>query len=251
MLRAVICDWNRTLFGDEYEIEFFLGLAKRAAMTSFAGLKLTQLYRLWKAKKRCEARCQQLVLGAPIGIQRAALLEEIVNLMNQVLVRGLPNEVLNRYIPNYATEARKRLDQKLLRPLKRVREEHGVLLGIISSGCDVAIKETLAADGYQFDFVRANYFQRDGDTLRAFKLEIFDNKLEVLKVALLERKIKLDNVMYIGDDWQDHECLQAVRFPIISFLARAEVRADFQRTLNAFVPNTEEEFERCLCKALA
>jgi phosphoserine phosphatase len=171
--------------------------------------------------------------------------------MNQTVINGLPGKVLERYLPTYAVGAKYRLDQRLLRPLKKVREQHGLLLGIISSGCDIAIMQTLKAAGYPFDFVKANCFHQNGSRVEAFTLEIYDNKSEVLKTVLAEREIESSSVMYIGDDWQDQECLRAVRFPVVSFFAHPDTRICLKKELNVYAPETEENFEQYLQKALA
>ncbi len=248
MLKAVVCDWNRTLFEDEYEIEFFRGLAQRAARNFLTRWKLAKLFRLWQAKKRCEAIYRR-VAGVPLVNQKAALIE-VLEILNRAVIDGLPNGVLDNYLPDYAVEARCRLDQRLLRPLRQARERHGLLLGIISSGCDTAIKRTLTVGGFSFDFVKANEFDRNGRRVGAFRLQIYDNKAEILRTFLAERGIESSAVMYIGDDFQDEECMRMVRFPVVSFLAHPENRLSLQKGVNAYAPDSEEEFDRYLREAL-
>lgn len=240
MLKAVICDWNRTLFEDEYEIEFFRGLARRAARQFLAEFDLARLLRLWRAKKRCEALYKQ-VAGPSVAIQRETL-ARILDIMNRAAISGLETKVLDKYLPVYAAEAKHRLDQRLLRPLRRLRQQYPVLLGIISSGCDVAIMQTLTAGGCPFDFVKANRFQGNGSWVEAFELEVYDNKKALLQTTLTERGIDPKATMYIGDDWQDMECLGSVRFPVVSFLARPETRDSLKREVNAYAPGSEEDF---------
>ena len=48
-------------------------------------------------------------------------------------------------------------------------------------------------------------------TIRTFQNE--RNKIKVLKELLEEYKIKEDNVIYIGDDINDIECLRYVKYP--------------------------------------
>lgn len=244
-----MCDWNRTLFEDEYEIEFFRGLAQRAAKNFFAGLELARLLRLWRAKKRCEAMYRHIT-GTSAVIQKETL-EGILDIMNRAVIGGLATEVLDKYLLSYAAEAKHRLDQRLLRPLRVLRERYAVLLGIISSGCDVAIMQTLTVGGCPFDFVKANQFRRNGSRVEVFKLEVYDNKKELLQAALAERGIEPSATMYIGDDWQDVECLSFVRFPVVSFLAHPETRISLKREVNAYAPDSEEAFTRYLERVLS
>lgn len=56
-------------------------------------------------------------------------------------------------------------------------------------------------------------------SVRASKLKIplmqgVDNKIDALKKIADERKINLDNVAYVGNDINDLECLESVKFPI-------------------------------------
>lgn len=249
MLRAVICDWNRTLLRDEYEIEFFRGLARCAARNFLGGLNLTRLYRLWGAKKRCEALYRRTT-GVREAFQKGTF-ETILELMNRAVIKGFPTEKLDRYLLDYAAEAQYRLDHRLLNPLVKAQRERGVLLGIISSGCDIAIMQTLRASSCSFDIVRANCFQRNGDQIEAFALDIYENKLGVLRAILTEKKLEPEVVMYIGDDWQDEACLRAVRFPVVSFFADPKSRIALKKEVGAYAPHDAEEFDRYLNEALA
>ncbi len=56
-------------------------------------------------------------------------------------------------------------------------------------------------------------------TVRAKKLKIpviqgHENKLDVVKSIALDKKIKLSNIAYVGNDINDLECLESVGFPI-------------------------------------
>ena len=246
MIAAVICDWNRTLFEDHYELEFFKGVLRLAAKVSLKELRLRNLHNLWKTSRRCEAIFQNaLRLRKPAAIQKKLLVEALESI-NQVAINKLPYDVFNKYLLEYAITARDRLDYRVLRPLMKIRQKHGVLLGIISSGCDVAIMETLKVGGCFFDLVKANYFEHENGKLKAFKLNIYDNKLKVLRAVLEEKTVELSRTVYIGDDWQDEECLRAVQFPVVSFLAPHKIRVAFQEMFNAYAPNSEEELEQWL-----
>ena len=249
MLKTVICDWNRTLFEDEFETEFFRGLASYVTENSLKNFKLGKLFRLWNAKKRCESLHRQILKSKRIAPEQT--IEEILDILNRTIIRGLSVVALDKYLIIYAEEARKRLAQELLRPLRNIREQYQVLLGILSSGCDVAIAQTLAAGGYQFDFVKANRFQQIGGQLESFQFEICANKVGVLKNIFAERKIDPDSTMYIGNDWPDKECLKLVRYPVVSFLACPETRISLKREVNAYVPNSERDFVQHLQEALS
>lgn len=237
-----MCDWNRTLFEDEYEIEFFRGLARCAGMSFLKQLKFQSLFRLYWAKKQCENMYQNTAHSTKNHSQ--FFFREILAILNHGFIRNLPNTVLTDYLPSYAKEATSRLDQRPIRPLMRSREDRGLKVGILSSGCGIAIKKTLEANKSGIDFIKANSFEEKNGRLQSFKLDIYDNKAEALKTFLEEMQILPNETMYIGDDWQDEECLRSVRYPVVSFLAHPEIRTHFKEEVKAYAPENEAEFSR-------
>jgi len=81
VLRLVICDWNRTLFEDEYEIEFFRGLAKQAARTFVKNFSFGKLYRLWQARRQCEIM-YRVVNGSTKKLSRDTFIK-IISVLNR------------------------------------------------------------------------------------------------------------------------------------------------------------------------
>lgn len=238
MIKAIICDWNRTLFEDRYEDIFFKGLFKEIVFRPETLCNIFKLVKLWTAKRQCE----HIYKGGGINKEDSGgKIELIVDIMNGKVIKRLPVSVLEKYTEKYANHACKRLDERLLRPLKELHNGSKVILGIISSGYRTGIKKTLAKKGYYFDFIEANDFEEDEGRIRCFGLKIYRDKKALLRKALSDRKLDKQVVAYIGDDWQDIECFKEVGFPIVSFLAEKSFKDTCRKELNAFVPVEEEE----------
>ncbi len=87
----------------------------------------------------------------------------------------------------------KRFNTKDGLAIQRIVANHGIIVGIISSGHNI------------------NLIQRRADLLGISQLYVGrDNKLTILKKWCKSLKIKLTDVAYIGDDLNDLECMQKV-----------------------------------------
>ena len=243
MLKLVICDWNRTLFEDKYEEIFFRGLSRHVLLQAVKKFNIPKVYILWRIKNKCNNLLLQVNNGDKY-------IKDIINILNENIIRDLPLGFLNEYTKKYAKNAVKRLDKRILEPLKRLRLSKGIKLGIISSGYISGIEQTLKNAGYIFDFIKANDFEINGDTLIRFKLDVFNNKKEILKKVLTDYSMNSKETIYIGDDWQDEECFEEVGYPVVSFLAEEKYKKSFSGKFSAFVPEDEDTFREYLLKNL-
>jgi len=243
MLRAIVCDWNGTLFRERLERTFFLGLCRLAfwrAVRRADGRKARRLIRLG-------TRCVGLYWAARRQPDRATEhIARVVELLNPAVFAGLGRGDLEAHTRRYARRVRRSLDLRLLRPLGDAASRAGAAVGVISSACGSAVEAALAAAGFPLDFVLANEFRMDGDVVASFDFAIAENKLEVLAAFLAERGIDPDDVMYVGDSPQDEACLRHVGMPVVSFWATAAHKRRFARTCGAFVPADRAALEAYL-----
>lgn len=243
MIKAIFCDWNRTIFADKYDHVFFNGYVKREAFRCFKMLKLLKLFSVIEAKHRCE---KILYASGNQGDCRNDDIERIVHILNERVFRGTPAGLLERYTDRYAEKGVHRLDGRILDPLRAVRLSKGIVLGLISSGYTGGIRRILRNAGYTFDFIRANDFKIQSRRVIEFRLDVFNNKDKILAAFLAEYGIKNTDVLYIGDDEQDECCLSMVGYPVVSFMASDEYRERFQKKFHAFVPKNQDDFARYL-----
>jgi phosphoserine phosphatase len=199
---------------------------------------------------RMGAGCIRLFLRAWAHRDRTLeCIARITDLINRDAIAGLPVAFVERFTRDYARRAVRRIDRRLLDPLQAARRRHGVRLGVISSGSRAGIRQALAAAGCELDFVLANDFRLDGDTVEALELSIMSNKAEVLAALLDEQGVGAEEVMYVGDSQPDEACFAQVGWPVVSFLARRKDRRRFARRHGAFVPRRVEDLRRHLRQA--
>lgn len=239
MIKAIFCDWNKTVFEDEYDYVFFNGYAKREAARCLRVLNLLKFFSVIDAKSRCEKiLCEHGIRDD----RRNDDIERIVHILNERVIQGTPARLLERYTDRYAEDGVQRLDGRILDPLRAVRISKGIVLGLISSGYSGGIHRILRNAGYTFDFIRANDFEIRSRRVVEFKLDVFNNKDEILAKFLAEQGIKDSDVVYIGDDGQDECCLRMVGYPVVSFMACEEYKERFHKEFQAFVPKDREDF---------
>lgn len=243
MLKAIICDWNRTLFPDEYEEGFFGGLCRRAFARSLLRGEVRRTIRLVDLAQKC----YRLLYKARKDRARTPTYVALVTaLMNRYALRGLPASFVEHYVESYARRASRRLDHRLLDPIDEVRRHRGVRVGILSSGCHSGIRRTLELAGHEVDFILANEFvYRDGE-VDHFRITVMRNKLPLLERALRELEVTPEQTLYVGDSLQDEQCFQRVAYPVTSFWTRPEERERFRAGCGAFCPASEDDFRRYL-----
>lgn len=245
MIDAIICDWNRTIFEDRYEEVFFEDLFKKVMLEAIKGLNIVKIWSMLQAQNRCKRLSHRLEIDSKY--EYAA---EIIAILNKNVINGIHISFLQEYTDIYVNHATNRLDRRILDPLRTIKSSKNIRLGVISSGYAAGIEQILKRAGYIFDFVKANDFEINSGIITKFKLNIFNNKYETLKSLLDEYGIDCRNVVYIGDDWQDEDCLGKVGYPVVPFLAKDRYRKYFFEKLNAFVPKDKKEFEVYLQSAI-
>ncbi len=243
MLRLIACDWNGTLFRDKLEEAFFIRFCQE---TFFRAVRRMQIGRV-ASLGFMALRCYRRYFAAKLFPAHAPkYIGKTVDVINEKVFRGTPRGEMDAYVAAYARRIQPRLERRLLDPLRRAREEFGIPLGIVSLGCRPGIAAALEVAGCPFDFVLANDFEMDGDTVEGFRFEINENKADVLGDYLADQDIDPADVMYIGDSPQDEGCLQLVDMPVLSFWATDEHKRQFARDHKAFVPRTVADFEQYL-----
>jgi FMN phosphatase YigB (HAD superfamily) len=243
MIRMIVCDWNGTLFHDTLEEAFFAGLCWRV---------------YWRAARHGDimrmgemtllgAQCYWLYFMARLNPARTLeYIGKVVDLVNPRVIHGLPRSELESHTHHYARRVAHKLDRRVLDPLRKFRQETGVPVGVISSGCRVGVEAALEEAHYPLDFIMANEFRLNGDVCEAFEFAFSDNKAAVLAELLKRRGVNPREVMYIGDSEQDEECFRLVGMPVVSLLARESMKERFFRKHEAFVPLDQAAFDRHL-----
>lgn len=243
MLKAIICDWNRTLFPDEYEEGFFGGLCTRAFVRSLVQVQVRRTFRLMGLAQKCYRLLQR---ARRDRARTPAYIAVVTALMNRYALKGLPATFIAHYVESYARRSARRLDRRLLDPIAEVRRRHGVRVGILSSGCQSGIRRTLELAGHEVDFILANEFVYRGDLVDHFRITVMRNKLPLLERVLAELDVPPEQTMYVGDSLQDEQCFRHVAHPVLSFWTRPEERERFRDDCGAFCPPTQDDFRRYL-----
>ncbi len=245
MLKLVVCDWNRTLFRDHFEESFFKQLSREVLWDHLSRAQVrTGLGVFWTGLK-----CYLLNTLARFDRPRTLdYVRQINEMLSPAVFRGMTPEFLEQYTRRYGPRMVGRLDRRLLGPLHRQHVAGRFEWGIISSGYVGGIESTLRCGGYDVDFVIANNFSRRDERIYAYRISVLDNKLELLEERVASRGLDWAEVMYIGDNEQDIECMQRVGHPVVSLLASTTNRRRLTDATDAFAPSGEADFERHLAE---
>lgn len=249
MIEAIVCDWNKTLFKDAHESEFFTGLIKKVAFSFPNYLNLRKLYQALEARRICREIYSKYLINRVVSRQedRARFFGKIIEVLNNRVIEGTPSSLLKTYVEEYAIGALRRLDWDLLNCLATVHRKYSTPVLIISSGCATAIKRTLELAKFPFESVIANDFEmKDDKLISRFNWAIYGNKGLILQSILRQKGLSLDEVAFIGDDWEDRDCFRMAKFPIVSFYADENSRARLVEYLNVFAPRSAIELESFL-----
>jgi beta-phosphoglucomutase-like phosphatase (HAD superfamily) len=248
MLRLIVCDWNGTLFGDTLEETFFFGLCRRAVRRAAVRADVLKLCRLAGAGTCC---LRQYLIARRDRRHVPKYITRIVALLNRDVCSGIARGDLDAYVQQYARRVQPRLDERLLGPLKALRAETSVPIGVMSSACRRGIEAALDVAGLRPDFIVANDFRMEGDVTAGFEFAVAENKGELLRQLLAERNVRPADVMYIGDSPQDEMCFRLVGMPVMSFLATEVHRRGFGADCQAFAPADQAAFEEYLRRVTA
>ena len=243
----IVCDWNGTLFRDVMEEAYFVALCRRLYFRALLGGRIATAARQSVAGLRC---CLAYVGARLRPGRRLEYVRRILESLNGPFLSGLPLADVEQYTRHYARRIQPRLDGRLIGPLRAVRERTRVRLGVVSSGCRIGIQAALELAELSPDFILANEFCTDGQTVSGFDFALADNKWEVLTAFLDLHGVDPGEVMYVGDSRQDQQCLHNVGLPVVSFWATAEAKRELARTCDAFVPADQSDFERHLAEAV-
>jgi phosphoglycolate phosphatase-like HAD superfamily hydrolase len=244
MLKLVICDWNRTLFKDYFEETFCVQIFKLVAVKALKNFNIPEIISL----TLLAVKSKHLLWRAKRG-KTTNSIYELIALLNKDLFSKIAKDDLTKLLEAYGQAGMAKLDLRLLKPLKNLKERKNIRLGIISSGYYQGIKQILERSGFIFDFIIADDFLSAESSGVRFELKVNSNKADILERILREEKVKKEDVMYIGDDSRDEECLREVGFPVAAFLATDENKLRFEKAYNAFVPKTQRDLEKYLDKA--
>jgi len=235
MIRIVVFDWNGTLTRDRFEIGFFSGLLG-------ALLRDNPLdWSLWSRTIAINRKVRDVFKNH----RAESLQDEIVGIVpriNDILESHLTETTLEKYMARSRRARRRQLDMVMLASFKSLREELGVKMGIISSGCRLNIERSLSDCGVHLDFIEANELQRQkGQRGYRYNLVVLGNKGDVLKRSVESIGEDLSNVAYVGDDIQDIPCFQIAGYPILSPWASRDARSTIAAGVNVHAPSTSLE----------
>jgi len=244
MLRMIVSDWNGTLFSDPLEEKFFQGLCKKAFYKALKGMSLRTMTSLlmrgaWGFREYLSAKGRKTKTLEHIA--------KLVDILNPCVFAGLTQAELDEYAWKYAFRIRKKLDMRLIWPIRSMVRERNVPLVIISSGCKEGIIPAMELMDIRVDRVVANVFNMNGSGVTTgFDFQITDNKADLLEEVLKEHDLDPSEVMYLGDSLADEECFGMVGYPVVSFFTKSDLKEKYSRRFGAFVPVDQEDFEKYL-----
>jgi len=244
MIKLIICDWNRTLFKDYFEETLCVQIFKLVAVKALKNFNIPEIISLILLALKSE----HLLWRAKRG-KTTNSIYELIALLNKDLFSKIAQDDLAKLLEAYVQAGITKLDLRVLKPLQNFKKQKNVRLGIISSGYYQGIKQILERSGYVFDFIIADDFLSAVSAGVRFELKVNSNKAIILEQILKKEKVRKEDVMYIGDDARDEECLREVGYPVAAFLATDENKLRFEKAYNAFVPKTQRDLEKYLDKA--
>ena len=246
MVKLLICDWNRTLCRDYFEEGYFGGICWRVFFRALVEGDVARCLSLM----RVGVKCYRLFWRAMWHHDRALdYIEQITELINEGVISGLGLRFVDEFTARYARRTARKLDGRILGPMREARERFGLRVGVISSGSRRGIERAMAEAGCGADFVLANDFIVASGAVAGLALRIMRNKADVLDDLLAREGLDPADVMYVGDSRHDEECLRRVGWPVVSFLARKKDKPLFARRCGAFVPEKADDFRRHLFEA--
>jgi phosphoserine phosphatase len=235
---VLISDWNGTLIASRDEKGIMQSIAMDYAVASLP-LRLTHLIRLFKVQRKLNELYREGRRDDEFDY-----VIEMFRVFNAHIVNGLPVDFVNRSIERNAAKKKtlENIDISLLRIIDRCHRE-GKQTGILSAGFEENIRASLRNAGYDcsFDFYEANLLKHENGKAIGFDLSIYRKKYQFLQDLLKRRNIDERHVVYIGDSEDDAECFEFVGFPVVSFMAPAEIKNLYARKYKAFVPETEQD----------
>ncbi|MBI3190103.1 hypothetical protein HYZ41_00190 [archaeon] len=173
--------------------------------------------------------------------------DAIYDYFNENVLRGTPEQIIEKAVKKYAAKAAEELDTGLLKAIRDFYNEDKNT-GILSTGYMNGIIKTLCTLGtIPFHTVAANDIEwKNGEAVK-FDLNIYKNKEKFLDdVFFKEHKYRPDETTYIGDTEEDEKCFEMVKYPIASFFATDDFKQHAAEKYNAFVAEEPEEYGRII-----
>jgi phosphoserine phosphatase len=210
----IVSDWNGTLIEDRDEtlIAEFVG---RGLIKDSLPFHPVRFLRMIRAKRQLKALSRGVELSA--GLYPLETVKQMHRTCNRV-IQGVEIDSITRLVNLYAAAASKRLEERILRPIKEMHRQ-GKKAGILSVGYGYGIARILSAGGYGevFDFIEANGLKTNGSRVSEISFRI--GKSRWLTELLSHLGLSPDKTIYIGDAPPDEPCFEIVGYPVVSFLA--------------------------------
>ena len=202
--KAIICDWNGTLIEYRDERPILESIAVDIFKSSLP-FHPKRMARILNAKKELES-----LHDAIYNEHGLDFVTEIFRVYNGRIIKDVPVPIIERAVERYArkNKTRKKLDYKILRPVKKAHEE-GKITGIFSAGYGFGIETILIAAGYHhvFDFFEADKLKHNNGRAIEIGRNIFPNFQPNLDLRIMSHK----NI-------ESHQI-----FKIVAFLERLKI----------------------------
>ena len=240
---AIICDWNGTIIENQDERSILESIAVDLFKKSFPWHPLRMVHIL-KARKELEKYYQEESRDAEIDF-----VVEMFQVYNEKIINGLAMSFIYCSIERYASrpDTHNKLDYRVLRPIDRCHRE-GWNTGILSAGYGYGIQRILQSVGYHhcFDFYEANVLRMEGEEAIGFDLNIYRNKPQRMLKLLKDRNMDESRIVYLGNSGDDAGCFELAGYPVVALLASEELKEEYARRYNAFVPHDEADLAQYL-----
>ncbi len=237
---AIICDWNGTLIGYRTERPILEGVAVDVFKASIP-FHPFRMARILKARRELETLYRE---GRRDNENEFDFVREMFRIYNERIINGVPVSIIRRSIEQHANkqQTQAKLDHRILRPIKQCHQA-GKTTGIFSAGYKYGIERILTVAGYYryFDFCEADQLRENNGRAIEFALDIYKRKPTLLLGLLRDRNMEASRVAYLGDSEDDEGCFEIVGYPVLAFLAPAELKESCARKYKAFVPANEKD----------
>lgn len=242
MRLAAVFDWTGTLTtareeaGNKWIGYALFNDAKQSG-------NIPRILRLVRAKYLTERRLEDYHKGR-------VPLQSVFETYNSGMA-GLPVALIQEKAAQYARENAYQLDQRMLRPISRLRA-NGAQTGILSAAYDYVIKTTLEAAGYRdtFQHIIANTLEHENGRAIGLTLDaVYGHKAEIMEREFFRRRgFDPLHTFYAGDTMDDApvaDLLPPGHF-IVPFLTPDDFRQHMASRYGAFVPENENDLEAYL-----
>ena len=252
-IRAVYLDWNRTVLQDPDEKPLFGRIAKNLLVESLYPTgrvrkehRKCRFFGLLRDIRRMKGLYEKVVADG--GLEDDAI-RAVYEEFNRCIADGMPLWFLRNCINEYAQDAAKRLDRRVLDEMKAARS-HGqnsvraVIIGP-SSAYEGGIRQVLSASGDAgvVDRYIANQMEKteDGTRLKGFRLDVLDpeSKKTALEADIQMRGLEPKEVGYMGDNYRDASILHFLAehhgLPMVSLMATDDFKQEMAKTYDSHV----------------